>query len=142
MSRPDELGQFETMQYSKVRDLAERFEKAWQSTQESSKGVDLAAYLPANGDALRLPALYELVKTDLACRWERGLPVSLEDYLEKFPELGPAEKLSPRLIFEEYVIRTQHGVPTPLGVYKNRFPTQYDEFEQLVRTETSHAQQA
>jgi len=102
MSRPDELGQLETLQYEKLQDLADRFEKAWKTQNESSKGVELAAYLPPAGDALRLQALHELVKIDLACRWERGLPNSLEDYLERFPELGPLEKVSPRLVFEEW----------------------------------------
>src|SRR5688572_23925458 len=102
MSRSDNFGQVDSKQSSKVKDLAERFNQAWEAQQDTSKGVDMTPFLPETSDSMRLPALCELIKTDLACRWERGLPISLEDYIEKFPELGPADKLTPMLVFEEF----------------------------------------
>jgi serine/threonine protein kinase len=136
MAITDNNGPFETVQYSKVRGLAQRFEQAWeaQNDSSSSKGIDLVAFLPEPGDPARLPTLIELIKTDLECRWQRGLPTSLETYVEKFPEIGPIDKISPKLIYEEYRIRTQHGSPAPLTQYKTRFPVQFAEFESLIQT--------
>ena len=137
MATPDDNQQFETVQYSKVRGLVERFEQAWEEQQDSSKGIDLGLFLPAVKDPLRLPSLVELIKTDLACRWDRGLPTSLETYIEKFPELGPIDKIPPQLIYEEYRIRTRHGSPAPLSQYKSRFPSQFTKVEGLIQTEQS-----
>lgn len=137
MANPDDKEQFETVQFSKVRGLVERLEQAWDAQQDSSKGIDLALFLPAGNDPVRLASLIELIKADLECRWQRGLPTSLEMYLEKFPELGPADKVSPQLIYEEYRIRSRHGSPAPLSQYKSRFPTQFEKVEGLIQTEQS-----
>ena len=40
------------------------------------------------GSSWRLPALAEMVKIDLERQWQHGRRVSLESYLEQFPELG------------------------------------------------------
>lgn len=130
---------FETVEFSKVRGLAERFEQAWDTQQDSSTGVDLIPFLPEPGDPARASALFELIKTDLSCRWQRGLPTSLELYVEKFPEIGPIENVSPKLIYEEYRIRTRHGFPAPLGQYKARFPVQFSAFEAMIQSEQSQA---
>jgi serine/threonine protein kinase len=137
MASRENHGEHETVQFSKVRGLALQVEQAWQSQQDSTSGIDLSPYLPGPGDPLRLPSLFELIKADLACRWQRGLPTSLEMYVEKFPEIGPIEKVSPKLIYEEYRIRTEHGFPAPLTQYKSRFPSQFDELESLIQTEKS-----
>src|SRR3954466_9921080 len=92
MATTEKASPFETVQYSNIRGLAERFEQAWESQNDTSKGIDLVPFLPEPNDPARLPSLYELIKTDLACRWQRGLPTSLEMYVEKFPEIGPIEK--------------------------------------------------
>ena len=115
MNRSEDLERHDTVQFSQVEKLAGQVAQAWEAQKDSAKGVDLALFLPAAGDPLRVLSLHELIKADLACRWERGLPTSLEDYLEKFPELGASDELPPRIIFEEFRIRTQHGVPTPLN---------------------------
>ncbi len=137
MASPNDSSPFETVEFSKLRGLAERFEQAWDAQQDSTKGIDLAPFLPEPGDPARSVALIELIKADLACRWQRGLPTSLEMYVEKFPEMGPLEKLAPSLIYEEYRIRTRHGSPAPLNQYKSRFPRQFSEFESLIQTEQS-----
>lgn len=132
------MNDFTTENSSRLKNLAGRLEEAWNSQSDSSKGIDLEPFLPESGNALRKDALFELVRTDLACRWSRGLPTSLELYVEKFPEIGPIEKVSPRLIYEEYRIRTQNGYPAPLSQYKTRFPAQFEAFEGLIQTEASH----
>lgn len=137
MATPDDNEPGETVQYSKVRGLVERLEQAWDEQQDSSKGIDLALFLPAAKDPLRLPSLVELIKADLACRWDRGLPTSLETYIEKFPELGPIDKVPPQLIYEEYRVRARHGSPAPLSQYKSRFPSQFTKVEGLIQTEQS-----
>src|SRR5258707_245678 len=59
----DDMDQNETIQFSKVRVLAERFEQAWNAQQDSSSGIDLTPFLPDAKDPARLPSLFELIKT-------------------------------------------------------------------------------
>ena len=58
------------------------------------------------GSSWRLPALAEMVKIDLERQWQRGRQVSLESYLEEFPELGSPDDVSADLIQAEYEVRT------------------------------------
>jgi len=135
MHRPDELGSMPTGDFSRLQEYAERLEEAWKSQGDTTTGVDLAQFMPPTEDSLRLPVLYELIKTDLSIRMERGQLVGLEYYLEKFPELGPSASLSPHLILEEYLIRKRQGIPAPLSDYKRRYPEQYPRFEALIPKE-------
>ncbi len=140
MAAPDDLGSMVTGDYSVVQELADRLELAWQGQTNPQQGIDLTQLLPPTDDKLRLPILYELVKTDLACRWQRGLTPTLEEYVRKFPEIGPVEKLSARMILEEYRLRRLHNKTLPFDDYKKRFPQQFGEFEKLVQADTVHTQ--
>jgi serine/threonine protein kinase len=137
MKDPDDLGQLKTSDYSLIDDIAGQLEQAWRTASGSGSGVELAPLLPPVDNPLRIEVLHELVKTDLSCRWQRGLRASVEDYVQKFPELGPLDKVSPKLIFEEYRIRRMHGEKTSLDAYKSRFPGQFTEFERLVSEDTT-----
>ena len=57
------------------------------------------------GSSWRLPALAEMVKIDLERQWRHGRQVSLESYLEEFPELGSPGDVSADLIQVEYDVR-------------------------------------
>jgi serine/threonine protein kinase len=84
------------------------------------------------GSSWRLPALAEMVKIDLQRQWRRGRQVSLESYLEQFPELGSPRNVSADLIQAEYEVRFQFGAPVPLDDYVRRFPHQADELARLI----------
>lgn len=138
--RPDDLGQMPDGDYSEVRDLAERLEHAWGDAGASATGPDLSQFLPPPGGRLRRAALYELIKTDMHIRWDRGRPRSLGDYLEKFPEL--ADDLPPTLILEELRVRRRHNYPTTLSDYQKRYPRQFSELETLWLKEEKQVRSA
>ncbi|MCI0380717.1 MAG: serine/threonine protein kinase, partial [Gemmataceae bacterium] len=135
MDRPDELGSMPTGDFSRLQELAELLEQAWKDQGEAAGGVDLSRFLPPAGDPLRLSVLHELVRTDLSIRMARGQLLSLDYYLEKFPEIGPSTKVTPGLILEEYLARRRRGIPVSLAEYQKRFPGQYEQFEKLIPDE-------
>ena len=89
------------------------------------------------GSSWRLPALVEMVKIDLERQWQHGRRVSLESYLEQFPELGRPENVSADLIQAEYEVRRQFGAPAALEDYLRRFPHQAAELARLIAGATS-----
>jgi len=134
MDRPDELGSLKTGDWGRIQELADRFEQTWQQAQATGTStVDFSKLLPGTSDPMRRAVLYELIKIDMEFRWRRGQIITLDHYLETYPELGPAENLSPLLIYEEYRLSQLHGVNTPLKVYQKRFPKQFAELEKLLQ---------
>jgi formylglycine-generating enzyme required for sulfatase activity len=127
----DDLGRLKSLEWRRLQDVADRFQAACRG----GDLVDLAYFLPPSEDPLRATALHELVVTDLEMRWQRQQGVGLEHYLEMYPELGTAETVSPRLVYEEYIIRQRFGDKPALESYQQRFPEQ---FEQLRRRVESH----
>ncbi len=116
-----------------LQKLVSRFEQAWQQADRAGHDVDLDAFLPRNGDRLRLPALYQLIGVDLEHRWKRGQKVELESYLYRFSELGSLGVLPTELILREYRIRHAHGdCPAP-EVYRARFPGRYARLLTLIQ---------
>ncbi len=89
------------------------------------------------GSSWRLPALAEMVKIDLERQWARGQQISLESYLEQYPELGRADDVSADLIQAEYEVRKQFGAPVALEDYLRRFPHQAAELGRLIAQRTS-----
>jgi serine/threonine protein kinase/WD40 repeat protein len=125
-----------------VEELIRRFEDAW----ESGSTPDLASFL-----AERTPRrfLEELVKVDLDFRWRRehnsdtrptatdasGLPnrPRLEDYIQRYPQLGPASELPAALIVAEYEVRHYWGDHPGHAEYQARFPSQGPELQEALR---------
>jgi serine/threonine protein kinase len=122
----------------RLRELMARFQATWAEHREDPQAVDLGAYLPAQGDSLRPEALLRLIPIDLEGRWQNGVPVSLEDYLQRFPEIGPIEAVAPRLIADEYRIRARFGVISPHSVLRQRFPRQFTDVEKLIQSDPGH----
>lgn len=88
----------------------------------------------------RLIFLCEFVTIDLSERWKRGERVVLERYVERFPELGPLDKVSVKLIAEEYRARLKAGDPRDADQYRRRFPVQFRQVEEelfLIEQESS-----
>jgi hypothetical protein len=129
MPSADDLGRLDPAEWERLQDLAERFEKAWQS----GEPVALAEHLPPEDDALRAAALGELIKLDLELRHRHNCPIALESYAQLFPELGPPPALAPQLIYEEYCVRTRFGDKPKLPEYQSRFPKQFDRLLELVQ---------
>jgi serine/threonine protein kinase len=124
---PDNLGALGTLQWQRLDELADRFEDACRHGE-----ARLEDFLPPAGDPLRPVALHELIKTDLGVRWRRGAGALLEDYLKRFPEMGPSGKLPASLVFEEYRVRHDHGDRPDVATYRERFPAQFDELGRLI----------
>ena len=80
----------------------------------------------------RLPALCEMVKIDLERQWGLGNRLSLETYLQEYPELGNPADVSADLIQAEYEVRKQFGAAADLDDYARRFPAQVDELRRLI----------
>jgi serine/threonine protein kinase/formylglycine-generating enzyme required for sulfatase activity len=128
MPSADDLGQLKTLDWEQLQVLASRFEAA----HEGGETFDWEPFLPPAGDPLRATVLYELIKIDLEIRWRRGRAVRLEDYLDLHPELGSAQELPARLVYEEYRARHLFGDKPPLTVYQSRFPDQFPELQRLI----------
>jgi serine/threonine protein kinase len=142
MDRSPDWGRIETNAGNRLRDIAARFQKAWQKITGPPDPVGFDAYLPARDDPLRPLALHALIKIDLENRWQRGQPTRLDHYLERFPELGPARNLPAQLIWEEYRIRHEHGDKPPLSAYLSRFPEQFAELQRLIENEKQRGQRS
>jgi serine/threonine protein kinase len=127
------LGELTPAEQVQVQELVDRFAQAWQG----ADAVDLGPFLPLPGDRLRLAALAELVKTDLAIRRRRKQAVTIEVYLTRFPELAQAGTALPPLLYEEYQLRRQEGEDPPLAAYQARFPAAFTDFHRLVRVQQS-----
>jgi serine/threonine protein kinase len=75
-----------------------------------------------------------VIRSELEFRWSRQAPVTLEDCLNRFPELGAAAALPVSLVYEEYRIRHRYGDCPALESYKQRFPDQYEALRGLVQS--------
>src|SRR5262249_4149283 len=82
---------------------------------------------------LHRAALRELIKIDLEYRWFHEQAIYLEDYLARFPQLGPAHELPVDLIYEEFSTRHRFRDRPDLESYRDRFPRQFPKLQDLVR---------
>jgi hypothetical protein len=131
---------------SVLLDRLEQFDAAWRG----GAAPPLEAFLPPPGDTARRELLEELVPIDLEYRWRQarsrpaeaaGVPTlleagrqrpaqegappggpRLEDYVGRFPELGPPESLPGKLVGEEYRARQRWGDRPGHAEYLARFP--------------------
>lgn len=87
---------------------------------------------------VRLAVLTELVLIDLGHRWGRGERPVIEDYIARFPELGPRGAVPAKLILEEHRCRVRAGEPHSPRQYQDRFPVQFptirDQLEDSARS--------
>src|SRR5436190_1917568 len=90
---------------------------------------DWEPYLAGLSGTTREAALAEFVALDLAFRWQRGERPRLEGYLERFPEIGPLDRLPAALIREEARCRTAAGEQLDADDYGRRFPEQFPQLE-------------
>lgn len=138
-----------------IRQLLHAFEDAWQGGIPPALDAFLLPLSAGNGPADRQQLLEELVKVDLEYRWKRAGQVAnlphdkergaglqpaadlnatafpdrplLEDYVARYPELGPMQRLSAELIGEEYWVRHCWGDRPSPNEYLTRFAPQADQ---------------
>src|SRR5262245_30423847 len=77
-------------------------------------------FLAGVSGSARRALLVELVLLDLRYSWTRGDRPIVEDYLRRFPELGPADRIPGAIILEEYRCRVKAGEPTGFTHYRDR----------------------
>ena len=116
-------------------EVVERFDLAWHGGTPPA----IERFLPAStggedgGPSVRRRLLEELIKIDLEYRWKEHAcppgpqaalsgPPRVEDYLARFPELGPPERVSVELIGAEYWVRQRWGDCPDHAGYLARFP--------------------
>ena len=113
-------------------DLVERFDEAWRKGQPPRMDDFLPPPSPHGpaGDPRRRRLLEELVPIDLEHHWRRAavearsqLP-RLEDYVARYPELGPLDRLPVELIAYEYRARQCWGDRPSHAEYAARFTRQ------------------
>ncbi|MCA9187071.1 MAG: protein kinase [Pirellulaceae bacterium] len=80
--------------------------------------------LPTHDETTNLIAL---VAAELTLRMERGESVRVEEYLQRFPQLGPRDKLPSLLIAKEIESRQRRGERVTQTEYVQRFPKQMAE---------------
>ena len=80
-----------------IANLKLQFDRNWNAGQIDRFAADLASW-PSES---RGRALVELVKIDLERCWQSGQNVKVEQYLDRFPDLGTAETVSSELLFTE-----------------------------------------
>lgn len=88
-------------------------------------GSDWEPFLTGLQDQARLAVLTELVIIDLIYRWENKERPEIEEYIARFPELGPRDKVPSTAIVEEYRCRMKAGERYDLSRYESRFPVQF-----------------
>jgi eukaryotic-like serine/threonine-protein kinase len=112
------------------------FERAW----SGNHPPEIETFLPPDrgGPAWRR-LLIELICVDLEFQWRRGArgrespaPV-LEDYLRRFPMLGPLREVPLDLIVEEYRVRCRWGSRVEHGSFTARFEGRRALIEPLLR---------
>lgn len=105
-------------------DLIEQFEVAWADAEPT-----IDEFVPEKDSDSRQGTLRELVIIDLEFRWKQSVATdayagdvpSVEDYVERFPELG-ASLLRDQLAGEEFTIRRKYGDQPSRESFVNRFP--------------------
>ena len=105
--------------------LSVRADQFFEALRRGGDVTDFEPFLNGLSDSARPAVLTELVIIDLGHRWGRGDRPAIEDYVRRFPELGPAERVPPKLILEEYHCRAKTGQTVDLADYQRRFPVQF-----------------
>ena len=120
--------------FSLTRSL-KSFEREW----ESSPPASIDTHLEGASGNRRLTLLQELVCIDMEFRWRNHAASStqatqslgsdstiptflIDDYLERYPDLGTHETLDPLLIEEEFRVRNQWGDRPLVEDFLTRFP--------------------
>ena len=98
---------------------------AFHSALRNGAVSDWYSHLEGLEGPVRLAVLIELVILDMGHRWRHGDGLQIEEYAARFPELGPADDLSSKLVSEEFRCRVAAGQNPDLSQFQSRFPIQF-----------------
>ena len=104
------------MKYSSEHNLAidealDRFEQNWSV---SSDRLIESVVTTASAEAVP-EILLELIRADIGRRYGAAIPVSLESYLQRFPEVFADEERTALVCYEDFRARKSRGLPCPSG---------------------------
>lgn len=117
---PNEQSPLSAAEWADLEDRADRFHAALRA----GSVTDWEPFLGQLPLRSRAAVLAELAIIDLGHRYGKGESPLVEEYVRRFPELGPTERVPQKLLLEEHRCRKKFGpAPTP-GEYRNRFPIQ------------------
>lgn len=143
------MSETHTLAQMEYDDLVDEFEQQWRT----GSPPDIANFLRRVSSDSRLALLQELVMVDMEYRWKQSADSqadtyieqestaeiwNLENYLRRWPELGPPESLPVDLIVEEYRIRQRWGDRPAHTEYSNRFPGYKDSLPNLLQKIDKH----
>jgi serine/threonine protein kinase len=80
----------------------------------------------------QLLALTSVLKLDLKQQWQMGKQVSVDSYLDAYPELGGKSGVPAELIVAEMKARAKAGMPVDLDAYVEAYPSQAAELRSLL----------
>ena len=106
------------------------------------KPIDWNEFINDLTDSMRLAVLSELVKIDLAHRWSRKEKPLIDEYVDRFPELGPLHVVSADLICEEFRSRSKYDRQPERDEYRERFPAQFEAVIREIERELPKAMQS
>src|SRR5262245_56129859 len=112
-------------------DRARLSARADQFNEALRKGMvkDWDEFLGGLDDRMRRVVLTEMVIIDLIDRWEKRQRPEVEEYLARFPDLGPADRVPPEIIVEECRCRAKAGERYDVTRYRDRFLAQFPTIE-------------
>src|SRR5262245_56383210 len=113
----DRAADLPSAEWLRFKQVAERFDEAWQNGQRPA----IDAYLPP-GEPERRLALPELVHMDLEYRLKAGEPARVEAYWQRYPELAQDHAGALKLISAEYDLRRRREPDLTWAEYLTRFP--------------------
>ncbi len=117
---PNDASSLSAAEWADLEDRADRFHAALRGGPVTDWEPFLG-YLPLR---LRAAVLAELVIIDLGHRYSKGESPLVEEYVRRFPELGPTERVPGKLLLEELRCRQKFGPKPAPGEYHGRFPIQ------------------
>jgi serine/threonine protein kinase len=132
--KPPPLAQLPPAEQRALNQVLEQFEQAWQD----GTSPRIEDFCPSAARAQRQPLLEELVRIDLEYQWRDAQRRStagplIEEYVRRFPDLGPLQCLAPELIGEEYEVRHHWGDAPGHAEFLARFPAQQPALGEVLR---------
>jgi tetratricopeptide (TPR) repeat protein len=118
---------------TRIHDVVTRFEEAWYGA-ESPPAIE--PFLIAISSDRRNALLLDLVHTDLYQRLRAHLPVQVEDYLQRYPELRAQHEEIVDLIVAEWDARRHAGDTPSVAEYCARFPDDQPELMSRLLEQT------
>lgn len=126
----------DTLGVAEVNRRREQFEAAWENLASPDAVVELDEFLPDHDSPFRVPVLRVLLPLDLDARWRRGHPVLIEQYRERFPELGEMADIPVSVVVAEYLARNQYGDRPRVEDYILRLPHAVPELKKAREAQT------